>query len=275
MDELYVLARRVLLNALDALGEHRDSVVLVGAQAIYVRVGDGDEELAAVAPFTTDGDLAIDPRRLKEIPPLERAMLAASFVQKDIGIWLAREKRSDNVDVDVTVDLLSPEALSPGAGSRKAGLVGHAPEAARKTPGLECALVDLDIFTLTALDPTDPRAHDLQVGGPAALLVSKVKKIADRTGTRRLKDKDALDVLRLLRGTDTADFAARYQRLLNDDVSRALAEEALGLLKSQFGERTSVGVEMAVKATTTLVDEEQIRASCNLLANDLLDALKR
>lgn len=275
MDELYVLARRVLLNALDALGEHRDSVVLVGAQAIYVRVGDGDEELAAVAPFTTDGDLAIDPRRLKEIPPLERAMLAASFIQKDIGIWLAREKRSDNIDVEVTVDLLSPEALSPGAGSRKAGLVGHAPEAARKTPGLECALVDLDIFTLTALDPTDPRAHDLRVGGPAALLVSKTKKIADRTGTKRLKDKDALDVLRLLRGTDTADVAARYRRLLNDEVSQALAEESVGLLRTQFGERTSVGVEMAVRATATLVDEAQIRASCTILTNDLLDALKK
>jgi hypothetical protein len=32
---------------------------------------------------------------------------------------------------------------------------------------------------------------------------------------------------------------------------------------------------MAVKATASLVEEDQIRVSCTLLANDLLDALKR
>ena len=61
VDELYVLARRVLLDALDALGSHRNAMVLVGAQAVYLRVGEGD---LAVAPFTTDGDLAIDPTLL-------------------------------------------------------------------------------------------------------------------------------------------------------------------------------------------------------------------
>jgi hypothetical protein len=35
VDELYVLARRVLLDALDALGPHRDAIVVVGAQAVY------------------------------------------------------------------------------------------------------------------------------------------------------------------------------------------------------------------------------------------------
>ena len=37
--ELYVLARCVLLDALEALGAHRHAVVLVGAQAVYLRVG--------------------------------------------------------------------------------------------------------------------------------------------------------------------------------------------------------------------------------------------
>ena len=73
-DELYVLARKVLLDALDALGPHRDAIVLVGAQAVYLRVGEAD---LAVAPFTTDGDLALDPAVLAEIPPLEKALRAA------------------------------------------------------------------------------------------------------------------------------------------------------------------------------------------------------
>jgi hypothetical protein len=42
VDDLYVLARRVLLDALDALGIHRDAIVLVGAQAIYLRCGEAD-----------------------------------------------------------------------------------------------------------------------------------------------------------------------------------------------------------------------------------------
>ena len=67
VDELYAMARRVLLDALDALGPHRDAIVLVGAHAVYLRVGAAD---LAVAPFTTDGDLAIDPGVLAEIPPL-------------------------------------------------------------------------------------------------------------------------------------------------------------------------------------------------------------
>ena len=73
-DELYVLARRVLLDALEALGPHRDAIVLVGAQAVYLRVGEAD---LAVAPFTTDGDLAIDPAILGEIPPLEQALMTS------------------------------------------------------------------------------------------------------------------------------------------------------------------------------------------------------
>jgi hypothetical protein len=34
-DPLYVVARAALPDALDAIGEQRDAVVLVGAQAIY------------------------------------------------------------------------------------------------------------------------------------------------------------------------------------------------------------------------------------------------
>jgi hypothetical protein len=79
VDELYVMARRVLLDALDALGSHRGAIVLVGAQAVYLRVGEAD---LAVAPFTTDGDLAIDPAVLAEIPPLEKALMEAGFYPK-------------------------------------------------------------------------------------------------------------------------------------------------------------------------------------------------
>jgi len=64
VDELYVIARRVPLDALEALGPHRDATILVGAQAIYLHTGDAD---LAVAEYTTDADLALDPDLLSII----------------------------------------------------------------------------------------------------------------------------------------------------------------------------------------------------------------
>lgn len=40
IDPVYVVARAALPDALDALGEQRDAVVLVGAQAIYLHTGE-------------------------------------------------------------------------------------------------------------------------------------------------------------------------------------------------------------------------------------------
>ncbi len=122
MDELYVVARQVLLDALAALGVHRNAIVLVGAQAIYLRVGDAD---LAVAPYTTDADLAIDPAVLAEIPPIEQALIAAAFQPKtrdSVGIWITKRPTSLGPDTEVAVDLLVPASVSPGTRRRAARL---------------------------------------------------------------------------------------------------------------------------------------------------------
>ena len=49
-DPQYVRARCVLLNAADALAAHLDSVVLVGAQAVYLHTGE-TELFDAAAPI--------------------------------------------------------------------------------------------------------------------------------------------------------------------------------------------------------------------------------
>jgi len=77
-DPLYVVARSALLDALEAIGEQRDAIIVIGAQAIYIHTGDA---ALAVPPFTIDGDLAIEPARLKAEPKLEEAMLKAQFRQ--------------------------------------------------------------------------------------------------------------------------------------------------------------------------------------------------
>jgi len=62
-DPLYVRARAALLDAVEALSTHRDAIVLVGAQAIYLHSGDAD---LAVAAYTTDADFAVRPDELAD-----------------------------------------------------------------------------------------------------------------------------------------------------------------------------------------------------------------
>jgi len=66
-DLLYVLARRALLDALAALEPHLNSLVLIGAQAVYLHTGPAD---LAVAEFTTDADLALAPEFLADTPSI-------------------------------------------------------------------------------------------------------------------------------------------------------------------------------------------------------------
>jgi hypothetical protein len=72
----YVVARRVLLDALSALEDHRDNLVLVGAQAVYLHTGDADLN---VPLLTTDADLAVNTRKLADVPEIGGALRAAGF----------------------------------------------------------------------------------------------------------------------------------------------------------------------------------------------------
>jgi hypothetical protein len=275
VDELYVLARRVLLDALAALGNHREAVVLVGAQAVYLRVGEAD---LAVAPYTTDGDLVVDPSVLGGVPPLEQALMAADFTPKakdSVGVWVTVRPTRDSGDAEIGIDLLVPSSVSPGKGRRAARLPGHDPRAARIVRGLDGALVDADVMNLGSLDGADSRWFEVRVAGPAALLVAKLHKIDDRRETGRQSDKDALDAFRLLRGTDTGDLAVRFRTLLDDSKSAEVAEAAVALLRAQFGTRRGVGIEMANRSAGPLADADEIAGSSLALANDLFEALKR
>ena len=270
-DPLYVAARHALLDALGALSEHLDSIVLVGAQAVYVHAGEAD---LAIAPFTTDGDLALDPRNLAATPLLELALHAANFrlETNQVGVW--------NRDVDIngtirtiSVDLLIPESLS-GPGRRAARIPPHAITVARRVNGLEGALVDRDVSTIGALDEEDSRQFVLSVAGPSALIVAKVHKILDRANSPdRLSDKDALDVYRLLRAVPTEVLAQRFSLLLADELSARVTEHALAEIPRMFGTRTSPGSQMAVRAAGLFDAGDTIAATIVVLTRELIEAL--
>src|SRR5271154_1472451 len=96
-DPRYIAARRVLLDALSALAPHGKAIIVVGAQAVYLRTGRNEVALT-IAPYTTDGDLALDPTLLGNEPELEESMRTAGFrlLEQDgnriqPGVWCATE----------------------------------------------------------------------------------------------------------------------------------------------------------------------------------------
>jgi hypothetical protein len=269
-DPLYILARRVLLDALEAIGSHRAAVTLVGAQAIYLNVGSAD---LVVPEYTTDADLALDPRSLEERPPIGDALAGAKFIPDPIaiGTWVAKHRHGTGT-VDVCVDLLVPDGVAGPTGRRAARLPGHGDRAARRATGLEGALVDRDIKTIAAMEPADPRRFDVHVAGPAALVVAKVHKIDERAGSQRSSDKDALDVLRILRSVSTSDLSAGFHRLRADALSATATERALGLISGLFGRVQSHGSVMAARAAYP-DSPDTVAASCVALVRQLLGAV--
>lgn len=79
-DPLYVRARAALLVAAEALEAHRDALVLVGAQAIYLQTGDAD---LAVAEYTTDADFTVAPADLADAPLLADLLGARGFAPRE------------------------------------------------------------------------------------------------------------------------------------------------------------------------------------------------
>lgn len=266
VDPLHAAARRVLLDALEDLAEHRDAVIVVGAQAVYLRTR---VELSGVAEYTTDGDLALASDRLADSPLLEEVMRArfdhvGRPGAEEPGVWM-QTVEIDGVGIEVPVDLIVPEGIAPPGGTRGARLGVHGRRAARKAPGLEAATIDNDVLAIASLDQ-DPRTIDALVAGPTALLIAKAHKINDRLAEAgrpdRLKDKDASDVYRIFLTTGAERVREVLPSLLEDERVAGPAERGIEMLRSQFGTRRSPGVEMAVRSLRIAVPEQRIRAVC-------------
>lgn len=228
--ELRVQTRAALLDALEALGEHRENVVVIGAQAVYLHTG---EVRVAIPEETKDADLAIDPRGLADDPLLEEAMRLAGFdrplINPQPGAW--------QTAAGIPVDLMVPHSGTGGSAAVRGGRIRpHAKDATRRARGVDAVLVDNVTMEIAALDPHDPRVLVARVAGPGALIVAKMHKIADRMGQQpgRLNDKDAHDVYRLLRAVPAATLAAALQRSLADRLSAEVTQEAIGLLEVLF-----------------------------------------
>ena len=265
--DLMVQARSALLDALEALAEHADSVVVIGAQAIYLHTGRVD---VALAEATKDSDLAIDTRSLADDPLIEEAMRLGDFLPNPIsrqpGAWINAQ--------GIPVDLMVPESISGSGGSRGGRIPPHSKSATRRARGIEAAVVDNAPREIQSLDQRDTRVAHANVAGPAALLVAKLHKLGEREGDPdRLVDKDAHDVYRLLMAIETRPLADRLEYLLEHELSREVTREALAYLSNLFADGPeALGSLMAGRAELGLGDPEVVSAACAALAGDLLEA---
>jgi hypothetical protein len=195
-----------------------------------------------------------------------------------VGIW-STLREIGGIRAVVKVDLLVPDALG-GAGRRAARIVGHERGSMLKVRGLEGCLVDREVHSLSALEPDDSRSFEIMVAGPASLLVAKTVKLQERTeeaeGHRRdrRRDKDTLDVLRLLRAIDSDELAAGLRRLASNELSADVTSQAVAALPALFGGPDSLASQMAARAATPMESSDEIAAACAALVGDLLDAVR-
>ena len=269
MDNVLVQARTALLDALAALDEHRDKIIVVGAQAVYLHTGGAD---VAIAEFTKDSDLAVDPRGLADDPLLEEAMGRGKFypaASGQPGAWVNK--------AGIPVDLMLPDALSDGSSSHRGGwLDPHSRKATRRAVGLEASVVDNEVLPISALDPLDTRIFNARVAGPAALLIAKVHKINERRDQpHRLNDKDAHDFYRLLVATtDITALSEAFQRLLVDPLAKSVTRQAIDWLPFLFADGPdAIGSVMAGRAEEGVGDPDVVAASVAALTAELLSAI--
>lgn len=269
-DDLFVRSRAALLDAIEALHEHRKSVIVIGAQAVYLRTA---ATQVAIAEATKDSDLALDPRSLSDDPRIEAAMIDAGFKRdpdkQQPGAWLSEDQ--------IPVDLMVPERLAGSGGkqSRGARIPPHHKHATRRAKGLEAALIDNSSLQITSLDPDDTRRYDVLVAGPAALIIAKLHKIGERAeAPGRLVDKDAHDLYRILIATTTEHLASSFTMLRSDDLADAVTEEAIDLLASLFASGPdAVGSAMAGRTEEGVGEPETVANQTSILAADLIEAL--
>ena len=263
----YVSARRVLLDALDALADHRENLVLVGSQAIYFHTGAGELN---VPPMTTDADQALNTEGLAGHPEISATLAAAGFAAgSNPGHWLGAE------DVAIDIMVAPHQAGTAKKNARGARIPPHAKSVGRIAPGLEPAIIDNAVHTIASFEHGDARTHRLRIANPAALLVAKAVKIAEREDDARrqpgrLQDKDSLDLFRLLQSIDTGTLATGLRAHRSEPEAAQVSAEAVRFIAIQGTAPDQLLPQLATRAA---FGDPAIAPAFAALARQLIQAL--
>jgi len=241
------VSRVTLCEALDALGAHRDSLVVIGSHAVHERAG----HVWEFSTSTKDADLAVIPVLLSAVPVIDQAMREAGFrplsefdehpkhrrYLGQPGLWGRGFDQGGNPLGEV--DILVPQALSGGGGDdddqAPPATAGHGCLATRATPGIELAAADRDLMPIRSF--ADGSSRMAWVAGIAALLCAKAYKVADRVAQRdqsgrdRVSAKDGGDIWRLMAASDPHVVAATWLHLTADEQVGATAQDGIARMR--------------------------------------------
>jgi hypothetical protein len=221
----YAIARRTLIYAIRALAPLPEgSFVLVGAQAVYLRAPEG---IAAVPPFTLDGDLVANPNKIRFARAIPDHLERAGFVfRNEYGGFYSRGDAAPDDRYATKIDILVPQAVEhlwevEGYGNRDS-------RATHSQRGLELCLLDHSPMRLSPVDTDDDsESVTVEVASILALLIAKGWKIGERfeQGRDAFQEvrKDIADVYRLLRAANSEEMGEVLRRLPHDREAREVA----------------------------------------------------
>jgi hypothetical protein len=258
-------ARNALIDTVIAFGDHADSLILVGAQALYFRTS---KMVMPVAPATKDADFTINPRTLKANPLLEKMLEDAGFrrdlISNNPGAWVSGQ--------NIPVDFMVPGLLA-GAGSRSADLSPHANYIGRKTDGLEASIFDYSRGEVHSLDGSRPTIS-INIANEPALLIAKLVKVGERIDNpKRFQQKDCYDIYRLLSATTPEQIVLTFSRLYREDLVKGSLQYAMASLEKHFAmSAESIGSFAAGQAEFGIGDPDLVAARTMAMSRELLAA---
>ena len=263
----YVAARRVLLDALEALHDHSDSLILVGSQAVYLHTGEGT---LSVPPMTTDADLALNTGPLAASPEIAQTLIDAGFAPStNPGHWLGA------MEVAIDIMVVPHQTGTTSKTARAARIPPHAKNVGRIAPGLEPALIDNAFHVIGSFEDDDPRTFQLRVANPAALLIAKAIKVSERENDARrqpgrLIAKDALDMFRLLQAIDTAALANGLRSHQEESEAARVSAQGLTFIRA---EGTTPDGLLSTLATEAAFGDPTVAPAFAALARALIETL--
>ncbi len=256
-------SRRAIINVVEVLAAHAESLTLVGAHAVLLRT----MELDVPRMPTGDGDLGVTPGLVGDLPSIEGLLAAAGYEHRTTarpGLW-GREPYDEpdgTRSYREKIDLLAPHGLSGTASRTKRGVPAlqsaHGKLAVGNALGLELAAFNRSRLTIT--DFADPRlSTEIFVAEVPALILAKGSKVGERLRERRrgsVRDKDLGDLWRLMAVADPVETRRVIAECLGHPTVGADVRQGVEWTADVL--RDPVSVERAKLAFDTFVDPAEI-----------------
>lgn len=256
-------SRRAIINVVDVLAVHAESLTLVGAHAVLLRTMDLDVPRMS----TSDGDLGVTPGLVGDLPSIELLLSAAGYEHRTTarpGLWGRTPYREPDGTQSYRekIDLLAPHGLSGTASRSKRGVpalqAAHGKLAVGNALGLELAAFNRSQVAIN--DFADPRLTvEIHVAETPALILAKGSKVGERLREPRkgaVRDKDLGDLWRLMAIADVSNATQVIEEFIDHpEIGGAVRQ---GVQWTSEVLRDSVNVERAKLAFDTFVDPAEI-----------------